>query len=170
MTQTEETFEGKLIPILRQGIDIIKMVLFKELKPHLEKSYPRMTSKDITRLSGAVVNTIFGIQNPETRFVEFANQHHRRIKREVDAFADNFNHLQIPLTDALRVQYLCDRHEGIDSQAVLEKARRLKLLIDDRDIPLPGAFLSLVRTFGVAYKVLEPIDKGIRNSHGKTPA
>ena len=61
------------------------------------------------------------------------------------------------MTDALRVQYLCDSQEGINSESILEKADKLKILISERDVPLPGAFMSIVRSFGVAYKILEPL-------------
>ena len=67
--------------------------------------------------------------------------------------------MRIPLTDALRVQYLCDSHEGINSESILEKAGRMKILISEREAPLPGAFMSIVRSFGVAYKILEPLPK-----------
>jgi hypothetical protein len=65
----------------------------------------------------------------------------------------------IPLTDALRIQYLCDSHEGVNSESVLEKAKNLNIILTDRKVPLPGAFMSLVRSFGVAYKILEQIKK-----------
>ncbi|MBT8350089.1 MAG: hypothetical protein KJO26_02475, partial [Deltaproteobacteria bacterium] len=75
------------------------------------------------------------------------------------AIATHFDHLHIPLTDALRIQYLCDCHEGVNSEGVLEKAKNLNIILTDREVPLPGAFMSLVRSFGVAYKILEPIKK-----------
>jgi hypothetical protein len=66
----------------------------------------------------------------------------------------NLDHLRIPLTDALRIQFLCDSHEGIDSTAVLERAERQEILIVEREVPLPGAFMSVVRSFGRAYGIL----------------
>jgi len=39
MTQNKKKIDAKLVPVLREGIDIIKMVLFNELKPFLEKRY-----------------------------------------------------------------------------------------------------------------------------------
>ncbi|MBT8374107.1 MAG: hypothetical protein KJN80_04260, partial [Deltaproteobacteria bacterium] len=56
-------------------------------------------------------------------------------------------------------QYLCDCQEGENSESVLEKAKKLNILLTDREVPFPGAFMSLVRSFGVAYKILEPIEK-----------
>ncbi len=157
MTEKKEKIEGKLVPTLRQGIDIIKMVLFRELMPHLEKQYPTMALDDINRLTGAVVNTLFGIENMDKTITGFIRDNKSIIKTEVAGIASNFDHLQIPLTDALRIQYLCDSQEGIDSETVLERAREANILIEDRDVPLPGAFMSLVRSFGVAYKILTPM-------------
>ena len=115
MKETDKKVEGEIVPTLRQGIDIIKMVLFKELKPHMKKSYPQLEPEDTGRLAGAVINNLFGIEDMEKTVEAFtaANQH--LIDAEVAAFAENFDHLRIPLTDALRVQYLCDSHEGINS-------------------------------------------------------
>ena len=160
MSESEKKIQGDLVPTLRQGIDIIKMVLFKELKPYLENKYPRISTDDIARLTGAVVNSLFCIENMEKTVADFMADHQDTVQQELDAFASNFDHLTIAITDALRIQYLCDCQEGIDSEAVLEKALKLDVLIKDRDVPLPGAFMSLVRSFGVAYKILEPM-----NSH-----
>lgn len=156
MTDNTDKIEGKLIPTLRQGIDIIKMVLFKEIGPHLEKQYPQMLPEDKAWLTGAVVNGLFGVENMEKTVADFIADHNHIVQQEMEAFASNFDHLTIPVTDALRIQYLCDSQEGINSETVLEKARKLGILIEDRDIPLPGSFMSLVRSFGVAYKILQP--------------
>jgi hypothetical protein len=159
MSESEKKIQGDLVPTLRQGIDIIKMVLFKELRPYLEKKYPQMSTNDIVRLTGAVTNCLFCIENMEKTVADFLEGHQDTVQQELQAFASNFDHLTIPLTDALRIQYLCDCQEGINSEAVLEKARKLGILIKDRDVPLPGAFMSIVRSFGVAYKILEPMKR-----------
>ena len=159
MTQNKKKIDAKLAPVLREGIDIIKMVLFNELKPFLEKRYPERDPGDIIRLTGAVVNDLFGVENMEEPFASFTRENAHVIKKEVEAIATNFDHLHIPLTDALRIQYLCDSQEGVNSESVLEKAKDLNIILTDREVPLPGAFMSLVRSFGVAYKILEQIKK-----------
>ena len=159
MTQDKEKIDAKLVPVLREGIDIIKMVLFNELKPFLEKRYPQKDPVDITRLAGAVVNDLFGVENMEEPFASFTRENAQVIKKELGAIATHFDHLHIPLTDALRIQYLCDCQEDVNSESVLEKAKKLNIILTDREVPLPGAFMSLVRSFGVAYKILEPIKK-----------
>ena len=55
------------------------------------------------------------------------------------------------------IRYLCDSQEGINSETVLERARETNILIENRDVRLPGAFMSIVRSFGVAYKILAPM-------------
>ena len=155
----QKKIDAKLVPVLREGIDIIKMVLFNELKPFLEKRYPERDPGDITRLTGAVVNDLFGVENMEEPFASFTKENAQVIKKEVEAIATNFDHLRIPLTDAFRIQYLFDSHEDVNSESVLEKAKNLNIILTDREVPLPGAFMSLVRSFGVAYKILEQIKK-----------
>ena len=155
----KEKIDGQLVPTLRQGIDIIKMVLFKEIRPYLEEQYQHMTPGNKALLAGAVVNNLFGVENMEKTVADFIADHQQIVHQELEAFSSNFDHLKIPLTDALRIQYLCDSHEGIDSETVLEKARKLDILIQERDVTLPGAFMSLVRSFGVAYKILEPMKR-----------
>ncbi len=159
MTQNKKKIDAKLVPVLREGIDIIRMVLFNELKPFLEKRYPERDPGDIIRLTGAVVNDLFGIENMEEPFASFTREKAQIIKKEVEANATNFDHLHITQTLAHRIQYLCDSNEGVNSESVLEKAKNLNIILTDREVPLPGAFMSLVRSFGVAYKILEPIKK-----------
>ena len=159
MTQNKKKIDAKLVPVLREGIDIMKMFLFNELKPFLEKRYPERDPGDIIRLTGAIVNDLFGVENMEEPFASFTRENAHVIKKEVEATATNFDHLYIPLTDALRIQYLCDSHEGVNSESVLEKAKDLNIILTDREVPLPGAFMSLVRSFGIAYKILEQVKK-----------
>jgi hypothetical protein len=62
--------------------------------------------------------------------------------------------MRIPLTDALRVQFLCDYQEGIDSSEILQRAKQFNLLILDREVPLPASFLNLARRLGGAFDLL----------------
>ena len=77
MREKEKIIQGDLVPTLRQGIDIIKMVLFKELKPHVEKHYPQLAAAETGLLTGAVINNLFGIEDMEKSVESFtaANQH-----------------------------------------------------------------------------------------------
>jgi len=147
-------FESKLIPILREGVDTVKMILFKNLRDYLSEKHPSRESSHITRLSGAIINELFGTPNTEQAFAAFALENRASIEEEMKNLAVQFRALRIPLTDALRVQFLCDAQEGIDSESVLSRARELDILIVDREVPLPAQFVSLVRKLGGAMDIL----------------
>ncbi|HHE75495.1 MAG: hypothetical protein DRH90_15885 [Deltaproteobacteria bacterium] len=146
------TFETQLVPTLREGIDVIKMVLFQELKSLLILT--ERNSADVNRLTGAVVNELFSATHSKEAAQIFSQVNRDAVEKTSRMISKDLNHLRIPLTDALRIQFLCDSHEGIDSAAVLERAKKQKILIVEREVPLPGAFMSIVRSFGRAYGIL----------------
>ena len=147
--------KSKLLPVLRDAVNMIKMVFFKELKTHLEAKYPQQESADIGRLAGGIVNELFGTPNTSVEFLQFATENQARIVSEIDSLSVNFDHLRIPLTDALRVQFLCDSLEGIDSGPALAQAEARGILIKDRNVPLPKTFIAMVRRVGTAHNVLQ---------------
>ena len=147
--------ESKLLTVLRDAVSIIKMVLFKELKPHLEAKFPQQDSAYIGLLAGAVVNELFGTLNNSSNFVRFRADNLSCIKKEISHIPKNFENLQIPLTDALRIQFLCDSLEGIDCGPTLAQADALGILMVDREVPLPKTFMALVRRVGAAHNILQ---------------
>ncbi len=148
------TFEPQLVPALREGIDVIKMVLYRELKSLLLLNHRDPVY--VNKLTGAVVNELFGVAHPGTATEIFSRANQDAIEKAFPMISAKLDHLKIPLTDALRIQFLCDNHEGMDSTAVLKKAEKRKLLIVERDVPLPGAFMNIARSFGRSYGVLDP--------------
>jgi hypothetical protein len=149
--------ENKLIPVLREGIHIIKMVLFKMLRSGLEERYPSWAQADISRLAGAVLNGLFGTPNREEPFLSFAKSHAALIEEETGRIAAEYPEMRIPITDALRVQFLCDSQEGCGNETALLKARTLGILILDREIPLPDHFMTLARRLGEAHHVTHQV-------------
>jgi hypothetical protein len=147
--------ESKLLPVLRDAVNIVKMVLFKELKSYLKAKYPQQKSADIGRLAGAVVNEFFGTPNNSPHFEQFMADNRTPIKNELDGLSVNFDSLRIPLTDALRIQFLCDSLEGIDSGPMLAQAETLGILLLDRQVPLPKTFMAMVRRIGAAHNILQ---------------
>ena len=146
--------DQKLVPALREGVEMVKMILFKELKPHLSEKYPDRGADFAGKLSGAVINALFGTPNPAETFVAFADEHQATIQDELAQLGVRFEKLRIPLTDALRIQFLCDSQENIDSTATLRQADQLGVLITEREIPLPATFMNLVRTLGSRFNLL----------------
>lgn len=149
---------GRLIPILREAIAVIQMILYKELKPHLSKNYGDLSHPDVQRLAGAVVNTVFGTVPGEKGRFAIHGKGENAVEKEVNEIGSRFSHLRIPLTDALRMQFLCDSLEGIDSESVLCRASEAGILLTDREVPFPNNFITMARRLGVAYKLLSPMD------------
>jgi len=159
------SFEPQLVPALREGIDIIKMVLFRELKGVLIYRHQSKDSVYINQLTGAVVNDLFGVSFMDEASDAINKTHPEIVQKTSLLISTELDNLRIPLTDALRIQYLCDSHEGIDSRSVLKRAEQRGILIVEREAPLPGAFMHIVRTFGRAYAILEPPTKMNSPSH-----
>ena len=148
--------ETRLVPVLREAVDLIKMVFFKELKAYLSEKYPEREAADIGKLSGAILNQVFGTPNTARPFATFARENRALIDTEMKLAANQFDKLRIPLTDALRIQFLCDSQAGIQNEEPLKCARDLGILIVDREVPLPKNFMKLVRKIGQAYGLIAP--------------
>lgn len=138
--------ESKLIPSMRDGVEMIKMILYLEVRDRLTSRHREQPPAYIRNLSGAVVNELFGASH----FGSFAEENRSAIEAELSGLAAAHDKLRIPLTDALRVQFLCDVMEGIGSCQVLYRARDLGVMIMGREVPLPNRFLFLVRKLGIA--------------------
>ncbi len=149
-------FESKLVPIMREGVDVIKMVFFKRLKTHLSQKHGDHEPSYVNKLSGAIITELFVTPNTEESFARFTEENKMRIEEEINNIATEFKELRIPLTDALRVQVICDHQEGIDSSSILTRAKELDILLVEREIPLPKHFLNLVRKLGSSFNLLVP--------------
>ena len=142
-------YETKLLPSLREGIHLIKMIIYKELRHHLEKKYASETEENfVPRLAGALINELFGTPNHEEPFLTFSEKHKAIISEELKAMAVTHPEFKILLTDALRVQFICDSQEGLEISSALSQAKELGLLISERDFPLPHQFMTLARNRG----------------------
>ena len=158
-------FESKLLPILRQGIAVVQMVLFKRLRERFGIRYPEGDPTYIRRLSGAVVNEIFGSENDQEPFASFVKENEAAITEEVKRLPLEMVDMMVPLTDALRIQVLCDAQEGIDSSTLLMLANERKILLLPREIPLPAKFIDMVRRLGHENDILLPME--IVGMHGQ---
>ena len=150
------TFESKLIPIMREGIEVIKMIFFKKLSTSLTEKHPEWDSKFRSMVTGAVVNRTFGITNDQEPFLSFNRDNQETITAELNALADNLEAMRIPLTDALRMQSLCDQMDEVEGESYLEQAQETGVLIGDRDLPLPNSFMDMVRRMGKAFGLIIP--------------
>jgi len=148
--------DSRLIPILREGVAVIQMIFFKNLKPLFKRKYPKLDTKSHAMLAGAVTNEIFGASNSEKRFQDFHQAHHGIIEQELLDIPSRFPELAPYLSDALRIQTICDNQEGSDSTHILKQADTFGILLADREIPLPSQFMETVRTLGALHKLIIP--------------
>ncbi len=117
---------------------------------------PDLDQPQLAKLAGAITNEVFGTQNPEEKFVRFCKENWGKIEQELLSLKEELGPFCAILTDALRVQALCDHQEGGDSTVTLVRAKELEFLIEERDIPLPSLFLTSVRELGKQHNLLIP--------------
>ena len=156
MDGKNEQKKSQLISALREGVAVVQMVFFKETRTLIENSRQDMDPKSQAMLAGAVTNELFGTPNPEPVFRQFRKKHQADIEQILLGLADNLPTLRNYITDALRVQTLCDSQEGKEDATVLTAADKCGILIKDRDIPLPSVFMTLARGLGQKYQLIIP--------------
>lgn len=145
---------SRLISVLREGICVVQMVLFKELRSLLTSKHPGRDSLAVSMLSGAITNELFGSLNREEQFQDFRKKNRADIEQELFSLAQELPSLTAALTDALRIQTLCDSMEEKDSAKLLNHAAEIGLLIQERELPLPSTFMTMVRSLGDAHQLI----------------
>lgn len=154
MSEQPTEKQSQLIGVLREGVSLVQMVFYKEVKDLLVSHYPDEDIKKLLMLAGAITNEVFGTPNPDPKFVAFRQEHRVLIEEELGGLATNLPQLCPYVTDALRVQTLCDKQESIEDPGVLQTAESLGILVNDRNVPLPSAFMTLVRGLGEQYQLI----------------
>ena len=147
---------SQLVAILREGVGLVQMILFKELRSLLEKKHAGEERLYLSMLAGAITNELFGTQNPDSKFQAFREENGALIEQGLLGLAQDLPTHRENITDALRVQALCDSQEGHDSAACLARADELGILVKDRDIPLPSTFMTMIRMLGEQHGLIIP--------------
>ena len=153
----EEKLDSKVIPVMREAVAMVQMVLFGELKKKLAEQYSDWNQDDYRRLIGCIVNDIFGTPAQDTDSVQFSRKHMEVVEQELRSLAGNVPDILSPLTDALRMQTLCDHEEGVNTLPTLLRVRALGVLQEERPIPMPSTFMIFIRQLGAKHGVLEPM-------------
>ena len=148
--------ESKLVPILREGVEIVKMIAFRDLREVVCRRFPERERQYHNKLTGAVINRCFGIVNPETEFQEFAQSEYQVIEDILMSLTADLPQLRIPLTDALRIMVLCDHQEGVENSTILSQNQNYGILLVERDLPMPHRFIELVRRIGASLGLVVP--------------
>lgn len=147
---------SQLLAALREGIAIVQMVLFKELREKLTEKKPECDKAHLSMLAGSIINEIFGTQNPEEKFARFRAENRADIEQELLSLGNDHPAICQHVTDALRIQTLCDHQEGIESSTSLVLAKENGFLHEEREIPLPSSFMTSVRELGKQHNLIIP--------------
>ncbi len=154
MDPTTKISESRLLAALREGICVMQMVLYKELRALLGSKYPSRDPQLLAMLTGALTNELFGTLNREEKFINFHHHNQADIEQELLSLARELPHLMAPLTDALRMQALCDSRGEEDSVKILKQAADIGLLLPDRAMPMPSSFLIMMRNLGNEHQLV----------------
>lgn len=155
--KSEEQLDSRVIPVMREAVAAVQLILFGQLKEKLAEKYSDWPQQEFKQFVGCIVNDLFGTPSQDKDSRDFARKHIDEIEEELRAMAENLPDLVPFLTDTLRMQTLCDHEEGINSLPTLLRARALGLLEMDRSVPLPSTFMLAVRNLGSTHGLLEPI-------------
>ena len=105
-----------------------------------------------------VVNDLFGTPAQDKESLEFASEHLDVVEKELRAIAENVPEMLSFLTDALRMQTLCDHEEGVNSLPTLLRAKAVGVLQEERAVPMPSTFMLAVRQLGSTHGLLKPME------------
>jgi hypothetical protein len=152
----EAAFDSKLIPVMREAILTVQMVLYRVLKENLAGRFADWSPEEQGRLAGAVVNNLFGTEAVDPEIAVFARNHRDLVSDELGGVSEHCKELIPFLTDALRMQAICDNQEGIHSLGSLLMAKELGILREDRALPLPSTFMLSVRNLAGVHGIIEP--------------
>lgn len=156
--QGGEALDNRVIPVMREAIATVQLILYRELKAGLAGKYAAWPEEEYARLIGCIVNDVFGTPSTENEAARFARFHMDRVEEEMRSLAELVPGLLPALTDALRMQTFCDYEEGVNSLPTLIRARHLGFLQEERTMPMPSTFMLFVRRLGVEHGLLEEME------------
>lgn len=155
--QEQTQVENRVVPLMREAVLLVRMVLHRELLQSLAGRRPELPAEDRVQLCGALINNLFGTRPEDDAVVRFGREHRHLVEEELRGLAGQVQRLKPVLTDALRMHTICDEQEGINSTASLLMAKALDLLDEERPLPLPSTFMLSVRTLAVAEGLAHPM-------------
>lgn len=162
MSGSEENpmVNNKVIPVMRDSVTMVQMVLFKMLRQSIHDRYVDESADYHTQLAGAVVNNLFGTRPHDMGMEAFAATHRELVERELRELPATCPELLPVLTDGLRMKTICDNQEGIHSIGSLLMAKALGILDEARELPMPSTFMLQVRALAAAHGLIEPMEAG----------
>jgi len=147
---------SQLVAALRGAVGVVQMVLFKELRDSLAQRRSDLEPSFRLMLAGILTNEVFGTRNAEPKFESFRLANKGLVEQELLGLKDEIGELCTYLTDALRIQSLCDHQEGHQDTGSLQHAQKIGILEEEREIPLPSSFMTTVRELGKIHNLIVP--------------
>ena len=148
-------FDPKIVPVMREAVIMVRMVLFQRLRKNIRQRYQDWPEREQTWLTGAVLNNLYGAEADDQQVNLFARRHRQLIEEELRGLCGRITDLLPYITDSLRMQTICDNHEGIQSIPCLLLAKELGILDEERTLPLPSTFMLSVRKLGAEYGLVQ---------------
>jgi hypothetical protein len=152
-----DRLDNRVLPVMREAVAAVQLVLFARLKKMFGESCGEWPPEDCRRLAGCVVNDLFASPATDRESERFPAQHRDRVEQELRNLAAGVPDLLPLLTDALRMQVMCDHEQGLNSLTTLLRARALGILQEDRSLPLPSTFMLAVRRLGTEHGLFQPL-------------
>ncbi|WP_310599864.1 hypothetical protein [Desulfobulbus sp.] len=149
--------DNKVIPVMREAIVTMQMLLFKTLRQSIHDRYVDRPDPEHTMLAGAVINNLFGTLPADAAVAAFGAANRELVERELRELAVTCAPLLPLLTDTLRMKTICDNQEGIHSIPTLLMAKALGILQENRELPLPSTFMRQVRRLAAEHGLIEPM-------------
>ncbi len=167
--EQEKAFDNRLLPVMMEAVDTVRMVLFKAYRDNLRLRHPDRPGDWHRRLAGAVLGNLFGLVPEDQEQTAFIAANRELAERELRGLGAHIAPLLPLLTDALRMKAICDNQRGVHSLPSLLMARELGLLLEERDLPLPSVFMTSVRKLAVEQGLVEGFGTPL-SSDGGAPA
>lgn len=138
----------RLAQRMLQGVDVVKLVLYKVLTEEFSKKYKEKGEEFYESFAASVVNEIFGYHSPKTQEL-FAKNETIAIK-EIHNLGIKHSELKRPITDALRVFIQANQMLGSktmkDTDYIMDlynKAIERGIFIKGGKAPSPKSFLKM---------------------------
>jgi hypothetical protein len=136
----------KLARKMIQGVDMVKLVLYKVITDDYSKIYKSMGEDYYKNLAGATVNEIFNDHNEMS--LKTFNENKELIIEGIKNIGKNHSNLKRPITDALRVfvqaNFMLSGTLPDNYLDVFNKADERGIFIKGGDKPEPDTFLEMV--------------------------
>lgn len=138
-----------------QGVDVVKLVLYKVLTDEFSKRYQAKGEEFYKTLAGATINEIFCCHNEKSQLVFDDNK--KTVIDEIKNLGTNYSELKRPITDALRVfieanSMLSGKLQD-NFQEVFNNAIERGIFIKGGENPEPKTFLEMTEELIKKYNI-----------------